>query len=226
MSDIDKQKHDRKKISKALIKKILDDSQSKIFECALLEWRVVSYRKKKHIEGHLHEHCDLCGKEELLHLFTIKNIKTGKYVSIVGSHCIFRHFVLPEQVKKIMRFLETNSLRRKMLYGKYESKNISDVLKIDPDYILDEVDNQTEFNKYIQSEVNISNSKNKKLRMLLQCMEIVYNIHVRCQTILIDNSHFDDYLGSDEYHNKYTDNYTKNSNRITMDDILNIKCIS
>ena len=177
----------------------------------------------------MREHCHLCGQEELLNLFSIKNIRTENYVDVVGSHCILRHFVLPEQLKKVMRFLETNSKNRQMLYGKYKGMKMIEVIKKDHQYILDELDNQTEYSKYSKYlEEKLKNSKLKKLKESFKCMEIVYNLNVRCQYVEIDNSQFEEYLCSDTYHNIHAKNYTrlptayKKAKRISIPEILKI----
>lgn len=198
--------HSTKRVSEKLIRTILTYSVSKKFLEARAEWRVIGYRKKQEIEGHINHNCHLCGQEELLHLFTIQNILTGKIINVVGSYCIFRHFDFGNQVKQIMKFCEVNIHKRKMLYGIYKSEYIIDVLIKDPDYILQEVKEGKDFNHHLNSEI-FTPEQIDKLEISYKCMDLLYLIHVRGQYIQIDNMHLQNYLRECNYTNPHAQNY-------------------
>ena len=198
--------HSTKRVPEKLIRTILTYSVSKNFLQATTEWRPINYRKKQQIEGHINHNCDLCGQEELLHLFTIQNILTGKIINVVGSHCIFRHFILGKQVKQIMKFCEVNIHKRKMLYGKYKSEKIIDVLIKDPDYILQEIKQGKDFDDYLKSET-FTPKQIDNVEISYKCMDLLYLIHVRGQYVQIDNMHLQNYLTECDYRNPHAKNY-------------------
>lgn len=198
--------HSTKRVSEDLIRTILTDSVSKNFLIARTEWRVIGYRKKQEIEGHNNDNCHLCGQEELLHLFEIQNILTGKIIKVVGSHCIFNHFDLGKQVEKIMKFCQVNIHKRKMLYGKYESEKIIDVLEKDPAYIFEELKKGTEFNNHLKSN-DLKQKQIDRLEVSYKCMEILYLIHVRGQCVHIDHMHLENYRRECDYVNRHLENY-------------------
>ena len=201
------EKHNTSRVSEKLIKTLfsLSEEQKDFFK-ATMEWKVTNYIKKEYIEGETKHHCMLCGKDELCHLFEIKNIKTGNTVEVVGSHCIFRHFILEKQVEDIMRFIERNIHRRKMLYGKYVSEGIIKVLKKDPNYIIQEIEKKTEFDKYFDK---LKGKKKEKTTVSFECMKLLYIIHIRAKRIYIDQNCLDQYLHQKINHNKHEKNYTR-----------------
>ena len=201
-------KHNTTRVNENLIKKILMNSKSTDFIKALLEWTVTGYQKKEHIDGSENHNCHLCGQDELLHIFSITNVKTKKTISNVGSHCIFRHFAFNKQLKDIMRFLENNIHKRKLLYGKYKGMKIIDVLKKDPDYILQEVEVGNEFHEYLRSNT-LTKKQIDTVTVSLQCMEILHMIHVRGKYIHIDNANLEDYLNNNKSSNPYHNNYKR-----------------
>lgn len=65
------------------IREILDNSKSKEWKSAVLEWEIVGcFEDKKQQES-----C-ICGKERLRYLYEIKNKKTGQIIFPIGSSCI------------------------------------------------------------------------------------------------------------------------------------------
>lgn len=68
-----------------LIKVVLDLSESKMWERAVLEWEVYDYEE----DPNLCSTC-VCGKENLRYLFTIRNRFNGNFLDPIGSSCIHR----------------------------------------------------------------------------------------------------------------------------------------
>lgn len=68
-----------------LKRSIIEKSESDTWAEAVKEWIIVRY---EHIED---DHTCECTQEGLRHIFTIKNIKTGIEIPIIGSVCI-KHF--------------------------------------------------------------------------------------------------------------------------------------
>ena len=66
-----------------LIKKVIELSESNIWERAVQEWEIFDCE----IDDSLTESC-VCGKEHLRYLFTIRNIKNGNELYPIGSTCI------------------------------------------------------------------------------------------------------------------------------------------
>ena len=66
-----------------LIKRVIDLSESNVWERAVLEWEIFDCE----IDDSLTESC-VCGKEHLRYLFTIRNIKNGNELYPIGSKCI------------------------------------------------------------------------------------------------------------------------------------------
>ena len=66
-----------------LIKKVIELSESNIWERAVQEWEIFDCE----IDDSLTESC-VCGKEHLKYLFTIRNIKNGNELYPIGSTCI------------------------------------------------------------------------------------------------------------------------------------------
>lgn len=68
-----------------LIKTIINLSESKIWERAVLEWEVYDCEE----DPYLCSTC-VCGKENLRYLFTIRNRYNGNFLDPIGSSCINR----------------------------------------------------------------------------------------------------------------------------------------
>ena len=96
---------------KALTKYIMDNSESKNWEDAVTEWKIVDVEEDERLE----ESC-ICGKEHLRYLFTIKNQLNGKEVYPIGSSCIKKfkrddlmHEVdIKEKLFKLLHAVENN----------------------------------------------------------------------------------------------------------------------
>jgi len=66
-----------------LIKKVVDNSRSGIWESAVLEWVVDDCEEDEYRES-----ACICGKEELRYLYTIRNTENGRTLLPIGSCCI------------------------------------------------------------------------------------------------------------------------------------------
>lgn len=78
-----------------LIQKILDKSESNMWNVAVQEWVIDNCKE----DPSLQLSC-ICGKENLRYLFTIRNIKNGNTLFPIGSSCIrkFKRDDLNEKV--------------------------------------------------------------------------------------------------------------------------------
>lgn len=63
--------------------KILDNSCSKIWQTAVLEWKITNMFEEEDAS----EQC-ICGKENIRYCYEISNVKTGKKLCPIGSCCI------------------------------------------------------------------------------------------------------------------------------------------
>ena len=66
-----------------LIKRVIELSESNIWERAVLEWEIFDCE----IDDTMSESC-VCGKEHLRYLFTIRNAENGNELYPIGSTCI------------------------------------------------------------------------------------------------------------------------------------------
>lgn len=66
-----------------LIQRVLDESESDIWNEAVQEWVIDDCEEDESLQSSC-----ICGKEELRYLFTIRNIKNGNILFPIGSSCI------------------------------------------------------------------------------------------------------------------------------------------
>lgn len=66
-----------------LIKAVIDNSQSSTWDAAVLEWEINNCE-----EDEFQESSCICGKEDILYLYTIKNKYNGNTLFPIGSSCI------------------------------------------------------------------------------------------------------------------------------------------
>jgi len=66
-----------------LLKAVIEKSESKKWEIAVLEWIIADVEEDENLESSC-----VCGKEHLRYLYTIQNDKTGEYLFPIGSQCI------------------------------------------------------------------------------------------------------------------------------------------
>lgn len=133
--------------SRNLIRRVIDNSESSIWESAVLEWEVIDCEEDETLESSC-----ICGKEELRYLFTIHNTRNGNQLYPIGSSCIKKfkrddlneEVAAKEQLFKLLHAIENNSFitlssdffSRKLLrylyelgafeaneYNKYDSHN-------------------------------------------------------------------------------------------------------
>lgn len=69
--------------AKNLIFKVIENSNSSIWEDAVHEWDIVGWDEDPNIQS-----ACICGKENIRYLFTIKNSENGNILEPIGSHCI------------------------------------------------------------------------------------------------------------------------------------------
>lgn len=68
---------------KKLLKKVIDASESNVWELAVKEWIIFDCEEDVTCSSFC-----LCGKDDLRYLFTIKNIENGNILYPIGSSCI------------------------------------------------------------------------------------------------------------------------------------------
>ncbi|TFI72247.1 transcriptional regulator [Carnobacterium divergens] len=66
-----------------LLKKVIDNSNEKKWEEAVLEWDITDWAEDEEFETSC-----ICGKENIRYLFTITNRKNGRELEPIGSSCI------------------------------------------------------------------------------------------------------------------------------------------
>lgn len=95
-----------------LIQRVIENSDSDIWESAVLEWEVFDYEEDETLESSC-----ICGKEELRYLFTIRNTHNGNMLYSIGSSCIRKferddldeEVAVKEQLFKLLHAIENNS---------------------------------------------------------------------------------------------------------------------
>lgn len=111
-----------------LMKTIVEYSQSPIFEIANTEWCIIS-----HYEERPGVTC-LCGKEECVYVYVIKNFYNNNTLAPIGSSCM-KYFEFNEQEKTILEIYEKWHFK---LYrdpgGVYDQMEFHEVIK-DFEYI-------------------------------------------------------------------------------------------
>lgn len=93
----------------------------------------------------MHETC-VCTKTDLVHTYTIVNVKNGNQLHPIGSRCIkyFQNEIMDDDAK----ILSWGYLKFK--YGKYEGKTFKEVYESNPGYL-----------KYLAENRNASRSVHK-----------------------------------------------------------------
>ena len=102
-----------------LFSTVIDHSESKIWESAILEWEVVDYKERPHSQ------C-ICGHSNIKYCYTIFNNVTGIYLYPIGSVCIkkFGNENLDYQMDLMLRI---NKLKKEFeVFVDYEK--IKDIL--------------------------------------------------------------------------------------------------
>lgn len=66
-----------------LLKAVIEKSESKKWELAVLEWIIADVEEDENLKSSC-----VCGKEHLRYLYTIHNEKTGEYIFPIGSQSI------------------------------------------------------------------------------------------------------------------------------------------
>lgn len=95
-----------------LIQRVIDHSNSKIWESAVLEWEIFDWEEDETLESSC-----VCGKENLRYLFTIRNTLNGNMLYPIGSSCIKKferddlneETAVKEQLFKLLHAIENNS---------------------------------------------------------------------------------------------------------------------
>lgn len=67
-----------------LITKVLDASKSTLWDEAVMEWEITDWDEAEQYG----EHSCICGKENIIKLYTISNIHNGNILFPIGSQCI------------------------------------------------------------------------------------------------------------------------------------------
>ena len=94
-----------------LIQRVIDNSESDIWESAVFEWVIFDWEEDVTLESSC-----ICGKENLRYLFTIRNTLNGNILYPIGSSCIKKferadldeEAVVKEQLFKLLHAIENN----------------------------------------------------------------------------------------------------------------------
>lgn len=94
-----------------LIQRVIDNSESDIWESAVFEWEIFDWEEDETLESSC-----ICGKENLRYLFTIRNTLNGNILYPIGSSCIKKferadldeEAAVKEQLFKLLHAIENN----------------------------------------------------------------------------------------------------------------------
>lgn len=120
-----------------LIQIIIENSESKNFQEAKQEWRVIDCE-----EGH--DNC-ICGKKNIVNLFTIKNHLNNKILFPIGSDCVkkFEEDTLNEDLNTLLL------ANKEFKLGKYKDTGMtySEIYERDKSYLRFLKENQYKLKK-------------------------------------------------------------------------------